>query len=280
MKVGFVTFANTSYMTPTRILGEAASFGVFDFVRSLNELDIAEYIQKHKPFIDANPRGYGFYIWKPKVILDTLAGMDEGDSLVYCDAGMKLNIKGLSRFYEYIDKVKKPDCHTLLFSTNESYVPQRYVKQDAVMHYFPEFNDTERFKRYYYAGVLMLKKTDKTMAMLRDYLALCETEDLLTYFSTKMYSEVPMFQGNDGDASLFNLCVAKHSIHTEIYPDETMLYVDGVQKYDATDWTALAEYPFQCRRIRPGNTRYDTEVVIRSVGTYSLSGGRLRLKRY
>lgn len=259
MKLGFVTFANTAYMRPTRILNEAASFGVFDFIRNVTEHDIPDYIQKHKTFIETNPKGYGFYIWKPKVILDTLATMQENDILVYCDAGMKLNVNGLPRFHEYIEKVQQPDQHLLVFSTNDLYAPQRFVKQDAIMEYFPEFNDAERFKRYYYAGVMILKKTDKTIALLQDYLRLCETETLLDYKTTGTYVEVPSYKGNDGDCSLWNLCLAKHGIHADIYPDETMLYDSaGEQAYDATDWSSLNAYPFQCQRLRPGNQVYNT----------------------
>ena len=254
MKLGFVTFANSSFMTPTRIRNEAESFGMFDFIRIMNEHDISEFVDKHNRFIRRNPKGYGFYIWKPKVILDTLERMNENDILLYCDAGMKLNSKGLPRFREYVDQVRD----VLVFSTNDSYVPQRYVKQDAIMQYFPEFNDTSRFKRYYYAGVMLFRKTPKTMNLVRDYLALCETEWLLDNTETGRYTRISMFQGHDKDNALFNLCLAKHNIHTDIYPDETNLYdSSGTQDYGATDWSSLDAYPLQYRRLRPGNKQYD-----------------------
>ena len=255
MKLEFVTFANTAFMTPTRILEEAKSFGVFDRIRTMTEHDIPEFIQTHKDFISRNSRGYGLYIWKPKVIFDALETMSDGDILVYCDAGMKLNPKGLPRFREYIERMQQSDAHLLVFSANDLYVPQRFVKQDAVMHYFPEFNNTERVKHYYYAGVMMFKKTDQTMNLVRDYLALCETETLLTYSTTGTYPEAPMYQGNDADNAMFNLCLAKHSIHAEVYPDETNLYDEsGVQKYGATDWSSLDAFPFHYCRLAPRST--------------------------
>lgn len=245
-------------MKPTRIVNEAKSFDMFDFIRIMTEHDIPEFIQKHKSFIDAAPKGYGLYIWKPKVILDTLEQMDDGDVLLYCDSGMKLNINGLPRFREYIERINQSDCHLLVFSTNDSYVPQRFVKQDAIIPYFPEFNDTERFRHYYYAGVMLLKKTDKTISLIRDYLELCEKEWLLTNLESGAYARVPNFQGQDTDNGLFNLCLAKHNIHAEVYPDETNLYDDnGVQKYDTLDWSSLDTYPLQYRRLRPGNKQYD-----------------------
>ena len=276
MKIEFVTFANTSYMSPTRIVEEAKSFGVFHRIRTMTEHEIPAFIRAHRSFIENNTRGYGLYIWKPRVILDTLERLADGDILVYCDAGMKLNTKGLPRFHEYIERLQNPDTHLLVFSTNDSYIPQRYVKQDAVMHYFPEFNDTNRFKRYYYAGVMILKKTEKTMALVRDYLALCETERLLTHSVTGTYPEVPGYQGNDGDNALFNLCLAKHSIHADVYPDETNLYDStGTQDYAATDWSSLDAFPFQYRRLAPRiyQTRREmVEALVPKNGVYAEIG--------
>ena len=251
MKLHFLTFANTDYMNPTRILSEAASFGVFDRIRHMTEHDIPEFIKTHKNFIDSHPDGYGHYIWKPKVILEALSSMKENDILLYCDAGMKLNINGLSRFHEYLHMLDDPDRHMLMFSMNDSYVPQFFVKQDAIMAYFPEFANQTKYKRYYYAGVMFVKKTEKTLVVLREWLALCENYELNNRNPSKLYREVPGWQGNDLDCGLLNLVVAKHNIHAEIYPDETNLYTPtGIQDYDATDWSSLDAYPLQYRRLR------------------------------
>ena len=67
--------------------------GVFDKIIQLNDNDISEYIEKHSNFIRTHRAGFGFWIWKPKIIYDTLNKMKEGDILVYCDAGMYVNKK-------------------------------------------------------------------------------------------------------------------------------------------------------------------------------------------
>ena len=60
----------------------------------MNETDIPEFIKKHSDFIKQNKMGYGRYIWKPKIILDTLLKTNENDIILYCDAGCYLNNKG------------------------------------------------------------------------------------------------------------------------------------------------------------------------------------------
>ena len=48
-------------------------------------------------------RGFGYWIWKPQVILQSLRMMDKGDVLLYADAGCVLNNLGKKKFNEYID---------------------------------------------------------------------------------------------------------------------------------------------------------------------------------
>ena len=82
----FLAFANKSYMTTDRIANQAKEMNVFDKIFQLTEDDISEYIVKHSNFIKRNPYGYGLFIWKPKIIYDTLLKMNNEDILVYCDA--------------------------------------------------------------------------------------------------------------------------------------------------------------------------------------------------
>lgn len=247
--IHFVTFTNTSYMQPTRILEEAQAFN-FDSIRCLTEHDIPAFIEKHKDFIDQTPRGYGNWIWKPKVILDTLLSVNPNDIVVYCDAGMHLNAKGLSRYHEYLKLFTDPDTHMVVFSLNDLYESQHFVKMDAVAAYCQEFADQST--RMCYAGVMLLRNTPKTVTLIQDWLALCENYTFLDG-SPSVLPNIPRFKGNDHDNGLFNLCLYKHGISRSIYPDETNLYdVLGEQAHmRVTDWSSLDAFPFQCRRLRP-----------------------------
>lgn len=247
--VHFLTFANTSYAINTSRIVTEARFFDFRTIRSLTEHDIGDFIRKHDAFINQNTVGYGLWIWKPKIILDTLLDIRDGEILVYCDAGMHLNAEGLERYHYYIDILKTRDMVT--FSTNDKYIAQSFVKSDAVHSYYPEFANT--INNYCYAGVMMIKKTDATVLLIKDWLMLCETYNFLDR-SPSVLPESMLFSGNDGDNGLFNLCLAKHAISHMVYPDETNIYDEaGYQIHNATPdkWKVLRHYPFQCRRLRP-----------------------------
>jgi len=248
-QVHFLTFANTSYMKPDRIVEEAKGFA-FSTITAMNEHDISDFIEKHRSFIETNRAGYGLWIWKPAVILQRLQQIPQGDILVYCDAGTHLNRHGLPRYYEYLTFLSTKSM--VVFSCNDLYKAQYYVKRDVVSAYYPDF--ANQLTNYSYAGLMLVKHTPEAVRLLKDWLALCETYHYID-FSESVAKELPIFRGNDCDNGLFNLCLAKHSISHVIYPDEVMLYAVNGSHYDGPtteqDWNRLRSSPFQVRRIRP-----------------------------
>lgn len=255
-KIKFLTFANTNFMNTNRIAEEAKSFNIFDEIIQLNEAHIKDFINKHKIFINNNPPGYGYFIWKPKIILDTLLNMNEDDILVYCDAGFYLNNNGIERLNFYLDKLKIKDIIT--FSANDKYKIKQYVKMDAIMNYYPEFNNLHLDKNACYAGIMILKKTNNVINLISDWLNLCENYNFLDTNYSINYNEAPYFCGNDKDNGLFNLCLLKYNNSYKVYPDEINLYDEnGFQlhhtniNFNNIDWSILNDKPFHCRRITP-----------------------------
>jgi len=260
----FLTFTNTAYHPPTRILEQAAAFKIFDTILHKTELDMPEFIEKHSEFIRDNPHGYGFYIWKPKIILDTLLNMEDGELLFYCDSGAHLNPKGVSRFQEYLAYLDG-DKSMVTFCMSRRYNPQMFVKQGAVQYYFPGFNDMKDLE-ICYAGYMILRRCDATMDFLVDWLGLCERYYLLDTTVSVYAKELRGFCGNDKDAGLFNVVLAKHNIDYRITPDETNLYnEEGVQFHHLNlpihpnewEWSLLDKFPIHCRRDT-GSGRYGT----------------------
>lgn len=247
--IHFITFANTSYMKPTRILEQAHSFNIFRSIEAINEHDIPEYIKQHAEFIQKYPSGYGQFIWKPKIIHDKLLSMKDNDILLYCDAGIHLNINGIHRFFEYIKMFDTNDV--LAFLTPERYKVNYFVKNDAVMSYFPSLE--RRIRQYMYAGIVFIKKTPSSLHMIHDWLTLCQTYHFLDDSPSITYPDPPYFIGQDSDNGLFAMCIYKFkSIVCFIDPHEVNIYnSDGTQNYNCTNWSSLNAFPIQCRRDRP-----------------------------
>ncbi len=253
-KLHFLTFSNSDYMKMDSIKAQANEMEMFDFIYLYNEFDIKQYIEKHDIFIKNNKKGFGLWIWKPKIIDDILNKMNDNDILVYADTGIYVNKNGKERFKKYLELLKHKDMVT--FSTSNKYKAQHYVKNDAVMSYYPQFS--KEMSNYCYAGIILFKKTSNTIKFVKEWQELCENYHFLDNSPSIKYREHEEFMGNDNDNGLFNLCLSKFKIHHPIYPDEINLYNKrGVQvehlNIDKTkiNWNLLNKIPFQCRRIKP-----------------------------
>ena len=102
MKKELLLFLTSNY--PTERINQNLinnEFSLFDEVKLLNENDLDDYI---KPIVENNIkkyghdgngyplRGYGYWIWKPYIILQELNKLQDGDILVHLDIHCHLNI--------------------------------------------------------------------------------------------------------------------------------------------------------------------------------------------
>ena len=254
-KINFLTFANSGYNNLDRIANQAKQFP-FNNIYLYSEKDIPEFIKKHREFINSNKQGFGFWIWKPKVILDVLNKIDNGEILVYCDSGIHLNVNGLDRFQEYIN-ILDNSKDIITFSTNDYYKAKNWVKNDAIMSYWPQFNN--ELSNSCYAGLMILKKTENSLKLISEWLELCENYHFLDRSQSIQYPESSCYKGNDCDNGLFQLVLSKfNSVVEKIYPDEVNIYHNGMQvahcpwvSTGSGDWLALNNFPFHYRRDSP-----------------------------
>lgn len=225
----FVTFANIDYMPLDRIAAQARHLRVFDEIRTHTERDFPAFFDTHRAFVQEHRTvGFGRWIWKPKVILETLLSARPGDIVVYADAGVHLNKRGLPRLSEYVAMLSDPAISVVSFATHFGF-KATYLLPETIATYFPEFSYETH--PYQYAGIVLMKRSEESIQLVREWLALCETYP---------YLQNPY---GDSDNGLFNLCLAKHRSIVRTLPDEVNT-PDGI-------WSRLDAFPFQVRRIRP-----------------------------
>jgi len=275
MNIHFLTFANSSYVNsshdiPERILKQAKSFYKFKSIYHWNEADIADLIERHKyHFSLFKDDGFGRWLWKPYIILKRLSELEEGEILLYMDAGSHLNSEGLERFQNYLNILNTGDNKIIAFQVNDYYRGKFYVKADCVNEYFPEFYNQDF--PVYASGIILVKNSKFTKKLIGDWLGLCEYTHFLNPGKSLIHQDPIFFKGQDGDNGLYNLVLAKFQTHykthggiTSIYPDEVILYhKNGKQlihavdfkKYFCADWSELNSYPFHARRDRPAKKK-------------------------
>ena len=132
-------FANMELMPSIiRFHNQAKESNFFDNIFIYNEYNLPkdekfEALLSHKL---VPSRGFGYWCWKPFIILKTLENLKDGDILVYADIGCHINKEGEKRFYEYLDIVieHKALCY------KSHWVEAHYTKAD-LFNYFDKLKD-------------------------------------------------------------------------------------------------------------------------------------------
>ena len=103
----FLTFASSN-MSYKRIKNEAIESKLFDKVIAYDEHDLPEDFQQimKDRISEYGMKGYAYWSWKPYIIKQTLEEMNDGDILLYMDAGSTLNINddSIGNFKKFINQ--------------------------------------------------------------------------------------------------------------------------------------------------------------------------------
>ena len=149
MKKILVTFSDcTLERSLNRFKIQAKNMNFYDQIDCLNEFDLnPEFYNKFKNKLLSGSRGFGYWAWKPQIILQTLEQMNYGDILQYTDTGCHLNNQGIRRLLEYFNitnnsetgilafKAKPPEFPLSLLHDSRKLFNQRdymYIKGDLI----------------------------------------------------------------------------------------------------------------------------------------------------
>jgi hypothetical protein len=240
IKKYFITFGGPSkrfHDAVNRIKKEAEELGVYDKIIGYTDKELKDknkFWKKHGKFIESNPRGYGYWLWKSFITKETLKEMDENDILVYADSGCSLNKNGNKRLLEYFDIVKNSNLGILSFELD--YIEKSYTKMDIFkeMNVF-ELMDTKQLV----GGIFIIRKCERTVNLVKEWYKLCSNYHLISDEPSKIPNS-PDFIDNRHDQSIFSLLRKKRG--TEILRDETYFY---------PDWEILGKnYPIWAVRNR------------------------------
>lgn len=224
--ISFVTFGTRGKypQSLSRIEKEARSLGVFRDVFVWDESDIdAEFTRKHLAFMKAT-RGFGYYMWKPYIILKALSQMPEGSVVVYADAGCTLHAKGLPRLMDYISLAKASPMGLCGFHL--THLEKSFNKIDTAMAVFPYasmysldhiLNTPQRV-----GCTHIWHNTAAARAFVEEWMSLC-IADGYKYVSDvpSILPNHPDFQEHRHDQAIYSLLTKKYETVVTIIPDET-----------------------------------------------------------
>lgn len=239
----FITFGGPTvnyHNAVVRICREANEIGAFDHVIGYTEKDLmndASFWNKHKDFILANERGYGYWIWKSYLTKKMLEKMNDNDILVYADAGCQINPNGKPRLLEYFDIVNKSKFANYSFQI-PPYLEKIWTKMDIIQYYDANQHHIVETGQLV-GGIYILRKCQHTIDLIdRWYEGSCQYH--LLDDSPSSIPNHASFNGSRHDQSLFSVLRKKYGCEMSDF-DETWF---------GPNWTVRGDrYPFWAMRM-------------------------------
>lgn len=206
MKKVFITYSNDKFKDKQKDLTKQAE-NLFDKVIEYDPSDLhgTEFYEENKEILD-QPQGAGYCLWKPYIILETLKGMDNGDVLFYLDSADTFTNDVLN----FIEGHFSSDNNQILLTSGGS-PNKRWTKRDC----FILMNcDSEKYHNHIQieAGVIVLKKTDRVVTILNEWLEFCKNKHIVTFMDNVYGENFPEFKEHRYDQSVLTNLAIKHGL--------------------------------------------------------------------
>jgi hypothetical protein len=211
-KVHLITFGTDDFSNAQqRLTRSALECGRIDYVCAFSPEDIRStaFYAAHRDILDL-PRGAGYWLWKPFLILERLAAVTEGDFVMYCDCGRGNGfrfLRAVDPLLEWADTLGEgamPGISVPQYGSNA-----KWTKRDCFVYMDC---DTERFWHHpqIQATHSVWKKTRATTDFVTTWLRHCSDSRIITDApNTCGLNNLPDFVEHRHDQSvLTNLVIA------------------------------------------------------------------------
>ncbi len=208
----FITYSNDLYaQTRDFCAAMAIKKGQADKAIAYNPEDIdREFYKTHKNILDLHA-GNGLWLWKPYFVCKTLDTVEEGDIVLYCDAG------------SYFFKSCKPLVESMdddIWVSNIPLIEKQFTKPELLKKLgceSVEYTETNQVQ----GSFIAIRKTERGMKFAYEWLDICADEDnLLT--DTRYQTDPPEFAffGHRSDQSVLSLLTKKWGLTVHLDPSQ------------------------------------------------------------
>ncbi len=214
MKKYFLTFSGGDinyFEALRRIEKQAESINLFDKIYAFSTYDLVkddEFWDTHGNFISNYKRGFGYWLWKPYLILKILDKMAEGDILIYADSGCEIDIRNKKKLLDLIKTINKD-----LVVGSFTDIEKNWTKKDLITYLEmddPKYLDTPQHQ----ATVIGLKKCKQVMLLVNLWYKISSKYHYIDD-SPSEKQNYPSFQEHRHDQSIFSLLTKKFNLFSK-----------------------------------------------------------------
>ena len=208
-KTRYISYADGNYSHSQAAMSEHVSENsIFDKIVCYNRdwLVTTQFYEDNKKILD-QPRGAGYWLWKPYIILENLKNLKEDEILVYMDVGDKPN-PGIA---DYVKEWLEEKDILLTTGGNNNRV---YTKRDALVLMGcdePKYWDATQVE----AGFIALKKKEANFKLVEEWLSWCKDERVITDLENQCgLPNFKSFIDHRHDQSVLSILKEKYNIET------------------------------------------------------------------
>ncbi|WP_301846948.1 hypothetical protein [uncultured Parabacteroides sp.] len=221
-KIYLASFADTR-MSPTlkRLGKEAKDSCFFNGIFLYDEsLFLENFKQQFADKLILGSRGYGYWVWKPYVILETLRKLPNNSILLYVDAGCHINNKGHELLKLFVKRVANSESGLLISELSKTCLERYYSKGDLLDYFNVRNNKNIVDTPQRQAGVIFIRKEAKNMELIRSWLDLFSFNFHLIDDTPSMSFNLDGFIENRHDQSAFSILTKLRG--AELFPAELL----------------------------------------------------------
>jgi len=245
-KIVFLTFGGgkTWPDAARRLAKQAQATGIFDEVFAETSDTFFEDnpdFSRHRAFIESNARGWGYWIWKPFLVLKYMNRLRDGDILFYLDAGCEILPENRAKFEPLLQHIANNGNAFFDYSRYAVFNLAFWCKQsllDALQQEFGVAVDWLRAPKIW-AGGFGLTKSDRNIAFLNHWLRFATQDNyhLVDDTPSKVPQIYPFFEHRH-DQSILSCLKAIYK-----FPD--------YRPASEIDWTDISEDVAQAALAQP-----------------------------
>lgn len=212
-----LTFSKGNFSQSQNKLIEKLSLIGIDNIIKLSDTDLDESFKKEFEILLTQKRGYGYWIWKPYIILNELKKLKENEILLYMDSTDYPE----KELFDFIIEHFKTNDYLL---ANRGYNNGEWTKMDCFILMGcneKKYHETVQLE----AGFVCLKKTDENIKMIEEWFDTCKNKNILTDIPNMCgINNLPNFKDHRHDQSILTNLSIKYKKTSVRFGDNFIKY--------------------------------------------------------
>lgn len=204
-KIKILTFAKGNFIeSQQKLKNHLVSIGLLN-QKHITDKDLPEsFLSEHSDILSLK-KGYGYWIWKPFIILNELQKLNDDEILIYIDS---TDIPEKIFFDIVLDHFNNND----LLLINRGYKHGEWTKRDCFVLMDCD-NDSYYNSVQLEAGIMALKKNGFNINLIKEWFEFMKDEKILTDIpNTCGLPNLPNFKDHRHDQSILTNLSIKHNL--------------------------------------------------------------------